>query len=109
MSEYMKLEPAVKELWIAALLDPSRSQTKRYLRTKEGFCCLGILCDIMDSKGWSSDGDRGFIFEGAGRFLVPDELRERIYLDYAAQNFLSNANDNGWTFKEIAEWIGENL
>ena len=36
----------VKEKWVAALRSGEYKQTKQTLHDKNGFCCLGVLCDL---------------------------------------------------------------
>lgn len=36
----------IKERWIAALRSGEYSQSAGYLGTDEGYCCLGVLCEI---------------------------------------------------------------
>jgi hypothetical protein len=40
------MDTKVKALWTAALRSGEYEQTKGYLRTDEGYCCLGVLCEI---------------------------------------------------------------
>jgi hypothetical protein len=40
------------EEWIVALRSGKYQQAKDRLRTDGGYCCLGVLCDITDPKGW---------------------------------------------------------
>ena len=41
--------------WIDALKSNNYAKTHQYLRDNNGFCCLGVLCDITDSSGWNSE------------------------------------------------------
>jgi hypothetical protein len=42
----------VKQQWIEALRSGEYSQTQEELRNLDGYCCLGVLCDIYSkSKG----------------------------------------------------------
>lgn len=46
MKQYDKMNPEIKEAWVAALRSGERKQTKGKLRSADGFCCLGVLCDL---------------------------------------------------------------
>lgn len=53
-----KMNPEVKVLWLAALRGGSYKQAAGHLRktrgpvdNAEGFCCLGVLCDIAVQQG----------------------------------------------------------
>lgn len=49
------------ETWIKALESGNYSQARRVLHDGEGFCCLGVLCDINGVE-WVQDeiGDFGY-------------------------------------------------
>lgn len=36
----------IKDLWVEALKSGQYKQTTNYLKTNEGYCCLGVLCEI---------------------------------------------------------------
>lgn len=38
--------------WLDALRSGKYTQTKQVLRDEDGFCCLGVACDIYDSSLW---------------------------------------------------------
>lgn len=41
----------VKEKWVAALRSGKYVQSKLRLKTKYGYCCLGVLCDLAVKEG----------------------------------------------------------
>jgi hypothetical protein len=41
----------IKERWVAALRSGEYRQAEGYLRTEEGFCCLGVLCELAVQDG----------------------------------------------------------
>ena len=57
--------------WIAALRSGDYTQTGSHLRDETGFCCLGVLCDIINPDGWTytfsdhykGDTDFGYTIE----------------------------------------------
>lgn len=51
----MKKEIADK--WIAALESKEYSQGKGALKNKDGFCCLGVLCDLASKEGVGTWGE----------------------------------------------------
>jgi hypothetical protein len=57
------LKPAVKEAWVAALRSGDYKQTKYELQDKDGFCCLGVLCDVYAKQNpngqWCAPEARG--------------------------------------------------
>ena len=45
-----KLKPEIKEKWVAALRSGEYKQTRGYLSNSNGFCCLGVLCDLHSKE-----------------------------------------------------------
>lgn len=99
--------------WVAALRSGKYEQTKGHLHTPEGFCCLGVACDISpDLGGWAREGDADYYpyeIAGVSEFL-PDEAVElyRLTTDGGArenEDSLAGLNDRGDTFAEIADVI----
>jgi hypothetical protein len=40
------MNPQIKQKWVSALRSGDYQQGRNYLRTDNGFCCLGVLCDL---------------------------------------------------------------
>lgn len=108
--------------WLRALDEGKYSQTRGVLHDKDGFCCLGVACDlyIKNSHGllqWhlvtAMDGTCTFGGPDGNRRSLPTQvkdwlgLKENIGVYYADREFDSLAfhNDNGATFAEIAAII----
>jgi hypothetical protein len=85
-----------KEKWITALRSGQYNQTEGHLKNTAGYCCLGVLREIMDPSDFSESKDGGL--------LSPKQLA-KCNLDYRMQNQLAKLNDNGSTFAEIADYI----
>lgn len=49
--ETVKMDPEVKQLWVAALRSGEYPQGKSKLRSSKGYCCLGVLCDLAERAG----------------------------------------------------------
>ena len=57
---------ARRQAWVKALLSGDYEQDTSYLKPDDGFCCLGVICDI-EGVGWSDEtkgGERGYFIEG---------------------------------------------
>lgn len=53
MTEYAKMDPKMKRRWIRALRSGKYKQGHDRLRTEDNrFCCLGVVCDIVNPDGW---------------------------------------------------------
>lgn len=115
----MKAEIAA--LWIAALESDEYKQTQDNLRDADGFCCLGVLCDLhaKANPGYAWRG-RDYCDEDANLpaavarwagmkdFCDGGVLPEGISLsDEVYGSHLAVLNDRGASFKEIAKIIDE--
>jgi hypothetical protein len=45
-----ELNPNAKK-WVEALRSGKYTQTRRYLRTHQGYCCLGVACEVARENG----------------------------------------------------------
>lgn len=112
-----KMESNLKRRWLRALRGNKYSQTQQTMnRTTDGdypagFCCLGVLMDLIDPKGWVPDErDPTLCRTRAGtktrwyRDVPPVKV---IPSDVAGE--LATKNDGGTSFEIIADWIEENL
>jgi hypothetical protein len=105
----------VKQRWIAALRrsdETAYKQGKGRLRYYDKFCCMGVLCDTIDPKGWEANTS-GAIFKYNGAMAnsyPPYTLRTEIGLtdiDVASLSIMNDAENK--TFFEIADWIEKNI
>ena len=109
----------IKQQWINALRSGEYSQGAGHLRNLDGFCCLGVLCDIYSKETgtqWEPDFNGRFsLFYGESNYL-PEVVKEWAGLDRqnpwvntseGAITELAYLNDNGTTFSEIAQMIEE--
>jgi len=111
----------IKEKWLNALRSGEYNQQQNYLKTDEGFCCLGVLCDLYAKENnvdWKKDKD----FDEYTMFGYVGKLPEHV-VKWAGLNnqspevkddngncvFLINLNDTGSTFREIAGLIEKSL
>lgn len=113
----MKLPEEFKRLWIEALHSGKYQQAYGKLRRNDGFCCLGVACDIYNHDQWratSADywltNSRGGSSPGAGD-IPTDALAVLEYgNDGSAMTTLIHLNDIvRQTFPQIANWIECNL
>jgi hypothetical protein len=106
----------IKTRWLNALRNGKYKQGKRRLKGVAGtYCCLGVLCDILKEDigaDWRNE-----MFLGSCQFL-PAIVREKAELVSSDPNIknesgilisLSDLNDNGRSFEEIAKYIEEQL
>ena len=107
------MEKTIKIQWVEALRSGKYAQTKKALRDDAGFCCLGVLCDVLkdhpDVQGRWVNG--GFLVNKATvpNKSYPSEIVCSLAgLEYGGDS-LSIMNDGGKTFNEIADYIEGNL
>lgn len=118
----------VKKKWVEALRSGEYQQCKRALHTNEGYCCLGVLCDLYareTGKGrWES-----LELSSMKKFCTESNPYELELLPTAVQSWagvnsnpsvkeneldgwnttLTSLNDSGRSFAEIANLIEEKL
>jgi hypothetical protein len=107
----------IKEKWVAALRSGKYKQTSEVLYDYEGFCCLGVLCDIYSKeKGveWehSDKNNLPAIFDCS--YIPPTQVCEWAEIDGYLTNVVScgvtqslhGLNDlQEWDFNQIADVI----
>ena len=122
----------VKQKWIDALRSGKYEQGSEKLRSAQGYCCLGVLCDLYSkeqSVEWDFRGDNDYLqptdywyFEDQSEFL-PDSVRDwaglpvgnpNVRVDVTAEDDeddwfyndeIANLNDSGYTFNELSKLI----
>lgn len=101
--------------WLAALRSGQYLQAQEALRTDEGFCCLGVACDIASKHGgpqWTDHPSYGREYDGEEGSL-PGWLAEWLAKsrDHGESLFtrLAKLNDNGSKFPELADIIEKEL
>lgn len=115
----MKTE--VKEKWVAALRSGQYPQARGVLNRTEppGFCCLGVLCELAAAEGVvskSTGSVRASYGEDSKAYLLPYEVQEwagvdesPVVVDNGYTVYLTEENDGGQSFKQIADLIEKGL
>jgi hypothetical protein len=108
-----------KQKWVEALRSGEYKQGKGVLRSKsDEYCCLGVLCDIVDPEGWTTpDSACGRCHFDDQSTVLPLSIAERVGLGEdqhgklqrlaGGQEYLTECNDDGMTFEVIADIIEE--
>ena len=102
-----------QERWLTALESGEYKQTRDLLRDDNGFCCLGVACDLSGLGTWTPvlrRDEHVFATEDRERSttgLLP-AVREWLSIASDGEGALADMNDDGKTFAEIAKWIREN-
>lgn len=115
-----KLPIEVKTKWTEALRSGKYPQDRNRLRGANGFCCLGVLCDLQGAEwkvevgGWCLQRSNG-----NSTTWLPDAehvgedvfsvLMQKPNGDMTISGVLANMNDRGKSFAEIADYIEKEL
>jgi hypothetical protein len=109
------MDKALKAKWVKALRSGRYKQAEGVLRlsatdpdtdkTTHKYCCLGVLAQIIDPKGWTNENTHkiGKIGEEG------TSLRPFCGIRSEQQSTLINMNDTGDDFKTIADYIEKNV
>lgn len=96
------MEPKIKAKWIKALRSGKYKRAKEALKTDKGYCCLGVLREVMDPADRRSLDNGGF-------YLNYRQLRQ-CGLRADQQEELANLNDDGgYSFNMMAKHIEKTL
>lgn len=112
------MKKEIAELWIKELKSGNWEQTKETLKDKNGYCCLGVLCEIAAKQGIC--GRRNeldyYTFDGVEDVLPKSVLEwagmksDNGSFDEGDEHSLIHLNDKErYDFFQIAEVIESNL
>lgn len=112
----------IQQKWTTALRSGDYTQDSGKLRSRAGYCCLGVLCELAaqedvipaahveesDDMYWY-DGERQFLPYSVADWAGLDDIDPFVRVDDVIHDTLSSLNDEGRTFGEIADIIEEGL
>lgn len=125
------MRKGIAEKWVAALRSGEYEQTTGFLQTKDGYCCLGVLCDLHQRE----TGDGEWLPLGIGdaphtqcyrddlgvdgEYRPPPGVREWADMEddpcvlarhpdgSVEREELVSLNDDGFSFAQLADLIEE--
>jgi len=113
------MKKTVMKRWVKALRSGKYKQSKRKLkRTSKGkdlYCCLGVLCDISKQGEWENNKYK--TSDSLERDVLPPAIMDwagitepngNFSADIVIDKFLTDYNDDGCTFEQIANIIEKN-
>jgi hypothetical protein len=107
------MNPELKNSWLEALRSGNYKQSRLILRGRDGYCCLGVLCDLHPDVDWirNTSGCAFYPFGVDEGYLgyLPDKASSWSGLTDEQQNILMIMNDDSKSFEEIADYIEKNL
>jgi len=86
----------VKAQWVKALRSGKYKQTKGVLKNMQGFCCLGVLCDLYDSTKWEEKRN-----SEAYDFLDETEMPPKIVSQWAGLDAAQTAEPSNKTLYDL--------
>lgn len=96
-----------KEEWIAALRSGEFKQGKSRLVSNDGYCCLGVMCEVStNANQLSIYGSTSKVYDINGMFMETRlGLFKPSWMNGDQQAACIQANDIlKWTFSKIADW-----
>lgn len=106
------MKPELKQKWVEALRSGKYEQGECALRTSDDkFCCLGVLCDVVAPNGWMDgvDEDAFGHTESKHTAYLPPGISGLTQVGDDDAQTLTQMNDSGKAFPEIADYIEANL
>lgn len=115
----MAIDYDLIDRWIAALESGAYPKTIGLLRTDQGYCCLGVLHELIHGKDvWTESAPRAgcdVMVYNSGDLnteYIEEQDRDLIGLETCSPNAwemseLTNLNDNRNTFKDVISYIKE--
>jgi hypothetical protein len=104
----MKVPQKAMKKWIAALRGGEYNQAKRQLQSREGFCCLGVACEVFLPEEKKNRADNGMLWGTTPNFQPVPKWLIKINADVEniAGVSLMVLNDRSLAnFKEIADLL----
>jgi hypothetical protein len=114
------MNPQIKQKWVSALRSGDYKQTQGRLHDENGFCCLGVLCDLYRKENqleWEpSIHSDAYMFQNMVADLPlsvvewagVEDSNPYVYVN-GGPFTLADFNDRGSTFNEIADVIEKQL
>jgi hypothetical protein len=103
------MNKTLKKVWVKALRSGEYKQIEERLHSDEGYCCLGVLCDLVKDRvhgKFKMDDSYSNAYEFLGeKHKLPNEVKEIARITKKGMDKLISLNDSGNDFKTIANYI----
>ncbi|KGM36152.1 hypothetical protein [Inquilinus limosus] len=114
MTQFKHTPEEARTKWVEALRSGEYQQGKHQLRDGDGFCCLGVACDLFAKLEGIGEWDNGhFKIQHEREFgVLLTPVRTWLGLqsntgDINPTKCLTSLNDRGYSFAELADVIEE--
>ena len=96
------MDKKIKKKWLKALRSGKYKQGRDALRIGNKFCCLGVLCDLVDSGPWVEAGDDfdDYYYYAYEYYFLPDKVVEESKLGIEAQEKLSETGGSASEYEQ---------
>lgn len=110
----------IQTKWLEALESGNYKQSEGFLKSPKGYCCLGVLCEVMRlTSRTHAEGYEEFIagdsvndayvprsaLDDTGLYAPAGDFRVTARLSGAVYTSLTGMNDCGVSFAKIAAYI----
>lgn len=92
-------EEAIRR-WVTALRSKKYKQTREQLRHGGGFCCLGVVCDLLARDG-------GPQWTGFNEFWGEDVQLPKVVAEFLSPGFSERVNMRGRNFFDQLAWYND--
>lgn len=91
--------------WVEALRSGKYEQGRDMMRSRGNtFCCLGVLCDVIDDKAWVLEYN--YSWADGEWSIPPPKVTKKAGLNKKIIDTLIDMNDKqGKSFAEIADYL----
>src|SRR6185369_2249558 len=96
----------IKAKWLEALRSGKYQQGTQFLRNKGKYCCLGVLCDVVNPKAWVEEPlNAEFYSYKKCSSMLAIGVQVQVGLGPLDTAYLMRLNDTDRkTFTEIADY-----
>lgn len=100
------MDADIKKRWVEALRSGKYKQGRTFLKKRDEWCCIGVLCDLVDPTKWTEHG--GYVTD-TFRFFPAEQFFISLGMTDDMGSKLASMNDKGNNFPVIADYIEANL
>ena len=114
----IKMDRVFAKKWVKALRSGKYKQAHDVLFNGEGYCCLGVACIVAGKKFVHKVEANDYVVERTKEYAhLPSSVKKLMKIKYVTGEFtdkdgglgsLTDMNDSGKTFEEIADFIENN-
>lgn len=100
---FEKINKPLMKKWVKALRGGKYKQVRNTLKTDDGYCCLGVLCEVSGLKFNKNVDGHYYVDNCVG--TLPPTLKQKIGIS-STQNTLILLNDTKrYSFRRIATFL----